>query len=49
MVLVSHSTQVIETFCSRAVLLEEGRVAFVGSGREVAAQYMQRLAPPKVG
>jgi ABC-type polysaccharide/polyol phosphate transport system ATPase subunit len=31
--------------CTRAILLDHGRVAFVGTGGEVAAQYMHRLAP----
>jgi ABC-type polysaccharide/polyol phosphate transport system ATPase subunit len=47
MLLVSHSPIIVEQFCTRAILLDQGRVAFVGTGREVAAQYMHRLAPRK--
>jgi lipopolysaccharide transport system ATP-binding protein len=45
MVLVSHEPRVIETFCDRALLLAQGRVALVGTGTEVVTQYRQRLLP----
>jgi len=47
LLLVSHIPAVIEKYCSRALLLEQGRVAFEGPGREVAAQYMRNLAPSR--
>lgn len=46
MVLVSHAPPTIEQFCTRAVLLEQGRIAFVGSGKEVAARYLRQLTSP---
>ena len=42
-VLVSHDANVIETFCTRAVLLEAGRVAADGSPKQVSAAYTALL------
>jgi ABC-type polysaccharide/polyol phosphate transport system ATPase subunit len=42
-VLVSHDPRTVESFCSRALLLEGGRVAAEGSGGEVAAAYLELL------
>jgi ABC-2 type transport system ATP-binding protein len=44
-VLVSHDPRVIGTFCDRAVLLEDGRVADAGEPAAVAARYVDRLVP----
>ena len=43
MLLVSHEPHVITTFCDRAVLLENGRVAIDGHPREVADRYVSML------
>ncbi len=42
-VLVSHSPQVVEQFCDSAILLEDGRIATRGTGREVAAAYLSTV------
>jgi ABC-type polysaccharide/polyol phosphate transport system ATPase subunit len=48
--LVSHEPHVITTFCDRAVLLENGRVAIDGHPREVADRYVSMLTEaPGVG
>jgi ABC-type polysaccharide/polyol phosphate transport system ATPase subunit len=39
-VMVSHDTNTVASFCSRAVLLEDGRVTMSGAGRDVAAEYV---------
>jgi ABC-type polysaccharide/polyol phosphate transport system ATPase subunit len=39
--LVSHDPRTIETFCSRALLLDGGRVVVEGTGSEVAAKYVE--------
>lgn len=43
-VIVSHQASDIAALCDRAVLLERGRVAVEGSGREVARAYAELLA-----
>jgi ABC-2 type transport system ATP-binding protein len=43
-VLVSHNPHVIAGFCSRALLLDGGRIAHSGSGAEVAERYLELLA-----
>jgi len=40
-VLVSHEADTVATFCSRALLLEGGRIALSGSGQAVAAEYLR--------
>jgi ABC-type polysaccharide/polyol phosphate transport system ATPase subunit len=42
-ILVSHNPQIISTFCDRALLLEQGRVAAHGSARDVVDQYLAML------
>ncbi len=42
-VLVSHDTRVVSTFCDRALLLDGGRIAVEGSGREVVDAYVSLL------
>jgi ABC-type polysaccharide/polyol phosphate transport system ATPase subunit len=41
LVLVSHSPKTIEKFCTRGILLDEGRVVFAGAAAELAAHYRQ--------
>jgi ABC-type polysaccharide/polyol phosphate transport system ATPase subunit len=41
LVLVSHDMNAIETLCTRAVLLDHGRIAADGPGREVVQQYLR--------
>ena len=38
--LVSHDPRVIESFCTRAILMESGRIVAEGSGAEIARQYV---------
>jgi ABC-type polysaccharide/polyol phosphate transport system ATPase subunit len=47
--LVSHDPRTVESFCDRALLLEGGRVAMEGSGRAVAARYLELLATGSMG
>jgi ABC-2 type transport system ATP-binding protein len=46
-ILVSHTPQVVQTFCNRAILLEAGRIAGEGSGREVAETYLATVSDPR--
>ena len=39
-ILVSHDPRVVSSFCSRAVLMDAGRVVFSGAGEEVAQRYL---------
>ncbi len=48
-VLVSHDPRVISTFCSRALLLDEGRVAFEGRGTDVVGEYSRRALTASAG
>jgi ABC-2 type transport system ATP-binding protein len=41
LVLVSHGTEAIETFCTRGILIDRGRIVFAGPSAEVAARYQQ--------
>jgi ABC-2 type transport system ATP-binding protein len=43
LLLVSHEPRTIATFCERALLLENGRVAFAGPADAVADRYMSLL------
>jgi ABC-type polysaccharide/polyol phosphate transport system ATPase subunit len=45
-IIVSHDPRIISTFCDRALLLDEGRVALEGSAREVADRYIATLVHP---
>jgi ABC-type polysaccharide/polyol phosphate transport system ATPase subunit len=38
--LVSHDTRVVESFCTRAILMDAGRIVAEGSGAEVTARYL---------
>jgi ABC-type polysaccharide/polyol phosphate transport system ATPase subunit len=40
---VSHNPDDISRFCERALLLEQGRIVFQGSGEEVARAYLELL------
>jgi ABC-type polysaccharide/polyol phosphate transport system ATPase subunit len=42
-VVVSHSPHTIQTFCDRAVLIEQGRILIDGPPREVAQKYLSLL------
>lgn len=42
-VLVSHDPHVIAGFCSRAILLVDGRVAMDGDAASVAGEYLRRM------
>ncbi|HVS84794.1 MAG TPA: Wzt carbohydrate-binding domain-containing protein, partial [Gaiellaceae bacterium] len=42
LVLVSHSMNAIETLCTRAILLDQGRVVLDGPGRDVVQEYLRR-------
>jgi ABC-type polysaccharide/polyol phosphate transport system ATPase subunit len=46
MVIVSHQAADIEELCTRAVLLDGGRIVHEGSGGEVAAAYFRLLDSP---
>jgi ABC-2 type transport system ATP-binding protein len=39
-VLVSHDPRVVSSFCSRAILMDAGRIVLEGSGQEVASAYL---------
>ena len=39
-VLVSHDPRIVSSFCSRAILMDAGRIVFEGSGQDVAARYL---------
>ncbi len=41
--LVSHDTNTITSFCDRGIILESGRVVSSGNGRTVASQYLKLL------
>ncbi len=41
-VLVTHDMTVVERFCHRAILLDEGRIALVGDPIDVGQRYLQR-------
>lgn len=42
-VLVSHNPEYIAEFCDRALLLDEGRIVFEGSGSDVIAEHGRRM------
>lgn len=44
LVLASHSQRMLESWCARGILLEEGRIAAIGPMQEVMAQYQRRQA-----
>ena len=44
-VLVSHDPRPIQTFCTRALLLDAGRIALEGTGPDVVQAYLKLLAP----
>ena len=44
-IIVSHDPRIIESFCSRALLLDRGRVVLGGTGAEVAKAYLRLLRP----
>jgi ABC-type polysaccharide/polyol phosphate transport system ATPase subunit len=40
-ILVSHDVRAVSAFCTRALLLDRGRIVAEGSGEEVAAAYLE--------
>jgi ABC-type polysaccharide/polyol phosphate transport system ATPase subunit len=44
--LVSHEPHIVETFCTRALLLDGGRIVAEGNPGEVAAEYAERVTHP---
>ena len=46
MLLVTHDPESISRYCSRALLLEGGRIIFTGTGRAVADAYLKLLTHP---
>jgi ABC-type polysaccharide/polyol phosphate transport system ATPase subunit len=42
--LVSHDPRPVSTFCTRALLVENGRVAQEGSANDVVAHYLRTVA-----
>lgn len=42
-IVVSHDTRIISTFCDRAVLLDGGHIVFDGSASDVADRYVSML------
>jgi lipopolysaccharide transport system ATP-binding protein len=42
-IFVSHDTAAVQNLCDRAILLEKGRVSFMGSAKEAAAEYLKSL------
>lgn len=45
-VVVSHDPRIVSTFCSRAVLIEDGRIVMNDSGDKVAKEYQAVLLRP---
>jgi ABC-type polysaccharide/polyol phosphate transport system ATPase subunit len=46
LVLASHSTQLVEQWCNRAILLHQGRLMTIGPVQEVVAAYQRLIAGP---
>lgn len=42
-ILVSHEPSLISTFCTRAILIEDGQLALEGPSSQVARSYLERL------
>jgi ABC-type polysaccharide/polyol phosphate transport system ATPase subunit len=43
-IFVSHNLEAIQRLCTRAVLLEDGRLADQGTGREIVARYLSGIS-----
>jgi len=43
---VTHDRRVVTTFCSRALLIDGGRVVMDGASEDVCAEYFRLLTPP---
>jgi len=48
-IIVSHDPRIIATFCDRALLLENGRVAAEGTPQAIADRYVSSLTAPAAG
>jgi len=46
LVLASHSTQLVERWCSRGILLHQGRVMTMGPIKDVIAAYNELIGAP---
>ena len=46
LVLASHSTQLVEQWCNRAILLHQGGLMTIGPVKEVVAAYQRLIAGP---
>lgn len=46
-ILVSHSMGLVREYCDRAILIEEGRIAYEGSADETAEEYLRLFNRPK--
>jgi ABC-type polysaccharide/polyol phosphate transport system ATPase subunit len=44
--LVSHDPRIVETYCTRAILMDAGRIVAEGSGAEIVRQYLATTAGP---
>lgn len=47
-VIVSHSTDQIERICDRSIWIEDGRVKFEGTPKEVHARYLDRMDEKRI-
>jgi ABC-type polysaccharide/polyol phosphate transport system ATPase subunit len=47
LVLASHSTQLVERWCSRGILLHQGRVLSMGPTKDVIAMYNEMIGTPE--
>ena len=45
LVLASHSAELVRQFCTRAVLMEQGRIIKEGDVKDVLASYEKRFDP----
>ena len=46
--LVSHDPRVVETYCTRAILMDAGRIVAEGTGAEIVRQYLARTGAEPV-
>jgi lipopolysaccharide transport system ATP-binding protein len=46
---VSHSMPAIQTLCTRALLLDQGKLVLAGSTDDVVMEYLRRLTPQQAG
>ena len=46
-VLVTHSMQTVNTYCDRAMLIDDGRIAAIGDPLEVTNRYLRSTCGPR--